>query len=844
MDAKIIEELKESLINKNPILVLGAGFSREALCDRGVMPTGKELEKELVENFIVGKVPTNELDEISQFKLRELCDHINYLNGENKAILNNYLTERFKNVKPNDKGYHNKIINYPWKKIYTLNIDDLVENIFNSFGKKYKILAEKKIKSIKEEETLLIKLHGSVANPENGYIFSKSEYDSLISKRLDIKLNELNIDIVNNDIIFVGVSFDEPDIEQYLEIYKNAGYVMNNSLFFIDPYPTLPLKRKVEQLNAKLIKWNTEEFLNYVSDLSFNPNTVEKLKLNLNYNFIFNVDELKKLFELGYESSIYEGYSCEWQDIYEKWTFENSNYNNALYALNKFLKEKNTLSCFSIYGEAFTGKSTLLKQLGYSLSVDGYIIFEFNGKSFKNSPFLDYINSSIGDKIALLIDNASYYYHEIERLFANYSGNKKIIILTASRIYYHQKKKYYLEGNPYQTFHSSDNITNEDSFVIINKLIEKGRRGKISESDYNKESSKILKKRSLCNLLIELTYGEGFKEKIIKNLSNLNNLTPYERKFLLEIAIFDNANIEIYPRDLFVMRYGSLINTNRKIDTSRFMVVDYIKSDSKGLSLRNSLFHKKIIEIQKSDVVETIKEILIYISRFVVENNNDIWEEIFQSLTQCNSLYMLFNLKNKEVGIILYSIKDYYMNNSYYWLQLGIYEQKLGEYSKALSHLTMSSEIRPNSFKIQHAIALNYLRYANSLTVLSVASPLFEKGEKLMKELIESEEFYKKKAKPFSIHSLVDEKVKYIKKFNIDPTNNELRYLIKIVTDVKGINETYINNATQKLYILLSSLKKLSLLKISSESPFIDYIGINIEDILDYDNIDDIVNSL
>ena len=79
-DAKI-QDLENSLRNNCPTLFLGAGFSREAICDSGIMPTGNELCSEMIDIFIKPKVKSGEIssadyDEIQKYKIRELCNCI------------------------------------------------------------------------------------------------------------------------------------------------------------------------------------------------------------------------------------------------------------------------------------------------------------------------------------------------------------------------------------------------------------------------------------------------------------------------------------------------------------------------------------------------------------------------------------------------------------------------------------------------------------------------------------------------------------------------------------------------------------------------------------------------
>lgn len=108
---KSIEELKNSLQNNMPTLFLGAGFSREAICRRGIMPTGSELKEELFQRFLVDNISDNDKEQIQKYNLREICDYIDAIIENGKAEREIFLTERLKGVRPNEKGYH-KLFKY------------------------------------------------------------------------------------------------------------------------------------------------------------------------------------------------------------------------------------------------------------------------------------------------------------------------------------------------------------------------------------------------------------------------------------------------------------------------------------------------------------------------------------------------------------------------------------------------------------------------------------------------------------------------------------------------------------------------------------------------------------
>ena len=235
--------LKDVLLNHHPILFLGAGFSRESKNDLGPIPMGTKLKQEIFENFIRGNVSSEEEKEIEDYNLQDVCQCVD-TNLKKKKELREYLIRRFSNVEP--QGFHMFLSKYPWEKIYTVNIDDLVEHIYSKNKIDIVVQNTGKQKNTKNKMQY-IKLHGCVNEPDEPFVFSKTEYTNLISSRVNFKLNELVSDIQKKYFIFVGASLDEPDIEYYITKYENAGYFRGGKLYFIDPNPSVKLKgRKSE----------------------------------------------------------------------------------------------------------------------------------------------------------------------------------------------------------------------------------------------------------------------------------------------------------------------------------------------------------------------------------------------------------------------------------------------------------------------------------------------------------------------------------------------------------------------------------------------------------------------
>lgn len=392
------------------------------------------------------------------------------------------------------------------------------------------------------------------------------------------------------------------------------------------------------------------------------------------------------------------------------------------------------------------------------------------------------------------------------------------------RIIIQERNINYLEGNCFCDLECKDKIRKEDAPIIAQTLEEKDSLGDLYEFDHdsNELYREIQRKQSVVNLIVYLTYGKEMRRKLNKEMKFVTDLPLIEMKLLLEVAIFNNLDIEYYPIELFIGRYQGVIRLTEEGGISNLKVIDYIKYDDQGIALRNSLLQDAVLKSNRDKIFPAIRELLLYMSTYVYEGRQDVWMNVFQALLNEARLREKFKSEKSELGTLFYGIKQEYTKVSYYWLQLGLYEQGENNYAKALSHLKKSQKIQPKSFKIQHAIARNYLKYANVQSDSQTAKELFEKGEKLMLDLIKSKEYYIQKAKLFSVDSYVLEKVRYVEKFHVKLSNKELNEMRDMLSEVYSPNDSYIYKAMKVFYQMLCRIGKQSIIQMDFNSPYYD----------------------
>lgn len=204
-DIKTERLIRTCLENESLIPVFGAGFTAGEKSKGGVVPNGEKF-KEIMISSIINNSPKLK-DHSGQLKSREFSQIAElYLN---KKIVP---TEKVKNDIENNflgvklQGNKNDFLKISWPYLYTLNIDDAIENNSNytavlpylnisknsrSFGCVYKVHGDATHEIIYDEKTSLI--------------FSSSQYIRSLIKNESMLLF-LKTDLVEKNVLFIGCS--------------------------------------------------------------------------------------------------------------------------------------------------------------------------------------------------------------------------------------------------------------------------------------------------------------------------------------------------------------------------------------------------------------------------------------------------------------------------------------------------------------------------------------------------------------------------------------------------------------------------------------------------------------
>ena len=798
---KNIELLYTSLNSRKPILFLGAGFSYGALCNGHKIPMGEELRsilhKEFYELNCPNDITTDDKEQIGKYSLSELCKAIQQ--DGRKSDLERKLLTLFKGATPNPTDpYQNLLCDYYWDKIYTLNIDDLVENIFISKHINF-VVQNEAVRKPSQNIRQLIKLHGCVNHPDCGFVFSSDEY--VVSTALeDYRLKEFANDYFSNDIIFLGTEFNEADIHVLIEKNRNAGFTNTGlNYFFISPKIGYTLKHLIDSIeNFHYINWDTKKFLTECSKLNKKSKDIETQERLLEQSGFLKVQNYRNVPE-DYESALYYGNSVKFYDIFANWDIINSKTSDIV----KKIEREGKIGSYvgAIYGKHLTGKTVIATRLLVELYKQGYDAFYYSCEGEDELVQLkEYFSLNTGiNRAAILIDDAAYLYEAVVKVFNTTPSHiESIVFILVSDYDIHISKRHELTNFNGREWKISDQFNDRSPKYVYNKLKEKNRLGFLKKYDERTALSKIKENRYLVECLFQITHGEGFKLYFKKRMSAiLKSSSVADRYFIKYICVLSKLGIHNLKEQLLNINCSSL-----QIKQFDGIIVGF--GESSGVALRCAeAYDGFLFSLSEDERLEIVYTSLISIANMFREEENNRWKNSFEKLLNARALSKNLRISPEKIISLFARIEKYYKNVSYFWLQRGLAKQIKHEYNDASNFLNQALSIRPNSYQIRHAIAKNKLEEAISLLTdasrNAEAWDLFEFGRTELEKLIESPKFSKNIG--YSVHSYIKSTIKFYKMTrNIIASNEIIKMRDFLVTSCEQNYDRWMKDCRSDLF--------------------------------------------
>ena len=663
-------------------LFIGAGFSTLAKdkCGR-CLPLGNALRDELAEMF--NKPRTFSLSQLSTI-----------IESIDKSRFYQYLTDRF-TVEEYDQRY--LILNkLGIKSVFTTNIDNLIPRIVKNSKLRY--INNQCLNGPSEDSYAInyMPLHGYVEQEPHKYIFDVASIANVYNDATRL-FSYLAREVEIRPTLFLGYGFSDSSVIQALtnhQTFNNAKKEMWILLCEND----VQYAEYFESMGFSIIEGNIEEFLDYLSDLSFTrqKKTIdeERRKYLLPYCVPRSIQDVKVQRPI---KEFYLGSSPSWCDIINNQIYKTHYYN----IVNNYIYEngKNVI----IIGSPISGKSTLLMQLAYFIQYEGLKFF-FDKISLERAEFITKMIGS--DNAIVFIDNLA---DSIEALHVLEKSKMKIVAAERSH-----------------NFSIISHLIN-DSYNIVNitQLSERDQQG-----IYNALPSSIRNENLRTEKELSIYGKDSLFEFVIRNISYPNIRERYKdaiqklekddadlAEFIVLCAYMHNCHVplsfemaydyftELYPN----ISYSDIFELKSDSDD---IIKDYIPNDNNVLYKDMDYYYPRSRYAAEVILDSCSIELLQMVLNNVLQN--------IGSYRICNySIYRKYAFDKRIVsrafpnwneGKLFYESAFIYDNNNPYVLQQGaLYLAQRYQYDIAFEWIDRAINMTDDkyfSIRNTHAIIL------------------------------------------------------------------------------------------------------------------------------------------
>lgn len=217
---RFINEFVIEINNGDAAIFAGAGLS---------MPNGfvnwKGLLKDLADEIGLSVDKESDLITVAQY----------YCNSFNRAKINDKIINEFTTLKKGNVN-HQLLSKLSIDTFWTTNYDQLIEKTLEADGKvvDLKIVKEHFARYVKKKDVVVYKMHGDKDSPHEA-VLTKDDYDYYNVKR-ELFSTALRGDLLSRKFLFIGFSFDDPNLDFILSRIKILleEHTPNHFCFFKD----------------------------------------------------------------------------------------------------------------------------------------------------------------------------------------------------------------------------------------------------------------------------------------------------------------------------------------------------------------------------------------------------------------------------------------------------------------------------------------------------------------------------------------------------------------------------------------------------------------------------------
>lgn len=531
----IFPTFRNALFSGKYSLLIGAGVSTDSHNGRGErLRSGYELQLDLCK---LANVP-------STTQLHRVCIALN------KTQIKSAIIDRYSNCTagPTVK----KIPSYIWKRIYTFNIDDALENAYEkasakkqncitiNFDQPYEPEPEK-------SQVQIVHLHGWVRDKKEQIVFSHQEYADIMTGRNPWMYNLAQC-ISTEPFIISGSALDEIDLEYYLSC-RNESTPRRGSAasFLIDPHPD-PIKLAIcEKRGLTFIEATLHDFFVWlkseipgvpdVANLlipdtkSIFPQTLPPSSL-LHFFSDFRLVSQAEMQLPPTPSKYLYGNQPDWTDIYQHFDItrhENAKLTDTVKGLLQSTSP-NSSNSLTIYGEPGCGKTTTAMRVAHGMASLGVPVFEVITLDKIDTKSAIECFSTLKTGAVLFLDSAADHIEQLIEILGSSDIGVKLVLLATDRLY----RKPYIDlsfGDMARDEFEQQPMTASELRQLVERYVRYGLTAGSGNTRNPKELAKLLigdhSAIAVCRILNDFKPLDRIVESMVRD-------ADYSSKFIFQ----------------------------------------------------------------------------------------------------------------------------------------------------------------------------------------------------------------------------------------------------------------------------------------------------------------------
>ncbi len=737
----------------NVVLFAGAGFSLGAKNLKGTEPPLGGQLAEILAQECGWKYEGDDLGIVYEQAQKHL----------GSKELNSVLCSLYKDCAP--ARWHHFVPLLYWSRIYTTNIDDVLENSYKS-GSVQRLgpiicPADFEPQDVWYEHVQGVHLHGSVFDLQKGLTFTAAEF-GVQSATPNAWYQSLVDDMYSNSVIFVGSRLSDPPMYHYMALRaeRSKGTTeVRARAFVVTPAVSAIRARQLRDQGYVVVEATAEEFFEGIHARlqGMIPTRIDLLKNRyphqiaaINAGLLDTQSELLRQFvivgprevpprtRMPRREMFFEGAEPTWEDIAAGLDAERDATRSFLAEIKK---RETGVQSFVVVGHAGSGKSTVLRRMAFDLAAEGKTVyFSKADEVIKKHPVLNFIQS-LGQRHAFLfLDDASIQFEAVGEIARALRMETNVTFVLGERPHIVYPRLRYFPVKP--TILEMPSLEKPDCERIIQKLDQFGKLGDLQGRSQMDQLRQFLgrSRKQLLVAMKEATSGIGFNtilENEFKSLSGENariaytiaclaymHGAPVRRRHLL--AAMGGTDIEkasILAHDLreVVVRwneYDDLFVPRHRV------IAKQVATESAPVGIR-ALAATTFLTLMSGDI--TPLNISKRTPEFIA----------YRGIINFDNMLELFGEDYEIIGGIYNELKDYYPHDFLFWLQFGRAEVYFDHFAVAENYLKQSLAIRDaGNFQAHHNLGVLYLKRARFDENLASAEADLKLGEDLLREQI------------------------------------------------------------------------------------------------------------